>query len=259
MRWMLRVPGRRQAPVPSSRRRVPAWAPVWASLRGGCRGGRAAAVRHDAVEALRLLDPAGDRRLGRDPADPVRSRRIDLLERRRQVGRVPMGQLGRRVDAGGLEEVRVLGPDPVDPHQVGVVDPLQDQPARDPRGGLDAGAPLRRRAPLQERLGGVDAGFGQLLSVLGPDALDLGDVHPRPPDASDGRGHRPNPASRVYCGPCPSPRRPRRVSRARERAAAARRGGRAARQRARMSGSRGPRRTTGRPPCRSRRRRRAPR
>ena len=105
----------------------------------------------------------------------------------REVGRVAMGELGRRVDAGGLEQVRVLRSDPVDPHQVGMVDPFQDQLPGDPGRGLDPGAPARRRAPLQELVRGVDAGIGQLLSVFGPDALDLGDVHPGLPMDPDGR------------------------------------------------------------------------
>ena len=48
-----------------------------------------------------------------------------------EVGCVPLRQLGRRVDPGGLEQVRVLPADAVDADQVGMVHPLQDQPFAD--------------------------------------------------------------------------------------------------------------------------------
>ena len=63
-------------------------------------------VLDDLGKLLRLVDPARDRRLGRDLADPVRARRVELLERLREVGRVALRQLGARVDAGRLEQVR---------------------------------------------------------------------------------------------------------------------------------------------------------
>ena len=67
-----------------------------------------AAVRHDLVHRFRLLDPPGHHRLGRNPADPVRPGRVHLLEGRRQVGRVALGELGRRIHARGLQQVGIL-------------------------------------------------------------------------------------------------------------------------------------------------------
>ena len=148
-------------------------------------------------------------------------------------------------------------PDPVDPHQVSVVDPLQDQLSRDPRRGLDPGAPARRRAPLEELVRRVDAGIGQLLSVLGPDALDLGDVHPASRWTRWAARTPPDPVPRVYCrahrtpgAGDAQPRRQRRLSRARGRSAGARRGAGAGRRSCRTSASPARRRTTARPPCR---------
>jgi hypothetical protein len=56
-----------------------------------------------------------------------------------------------------------------------------------PVAALDPRSPARRRAALEELVRRVDAGIGQLLSVLGPDALDLGDVHHGLPMDPDGR------------------------------------------------------------------------
>ena len=72
-------------------------------------------------------------------------------------------ELGGRVDAGGLEQVGVLRADAVDPHQVDVVDPLEDELAADPGRVLE-----RLPAGLAWRPAGaaasvvVDAGLGEL-------------------------------------------------------------------------------------------------
>lgn len=63
-----------------------------------------------------LGDPVLDDRLGGDAPNPVRSRGVEFSERRGEVGGVALGQLGGRIDASSLEEVRLFGPDAVDAH-----------------------------------------------------------------------------------------------------------------------------------------------
>ena len=156
----------------------------------GC-GGRVAAVGDGLVERLRLLDPAGHGRLRRDPPHRARPRRDELLERLRQVGRVAVRELRGGVHAGGLEQVRVLGADAVEPHEVDVVDPLEDQLARDPGGRLDPRPAARGRPALEQRLGGRDPGLDQLVRVDAVDALDVADLHlGLPPLPGEPRRHR---------------------------------------------------------------------
>src|SRR3954469_3082788 len=100
---------------------------------GGWAGGEPRACRpivsgssvaDDLREARSLLDPARDRLLGRHLADRVRAGRVELLECRREVRGITPGELCRRIDAGGLEEVGIFGADAADPHQIGMVDPF---------------------------------------------------------------------------------------------------------------------------------------
>lgn len=44
-----------------------------------------------------------------------------------QVGRVPLRKLRHRVHAGRFQQFRELASDTLDPEQISVVDPLQDQ------------------------------------------------------------------------------------------------------------------------------------
>jgi hypothetical protein len=94
-------------------------------------------VLDDLLEVLRLADPIAELALARDAPDDARARGDDFLDRRREVGRVAMRQLRRGIDTGGLEQVGVLGPDALDPHQVDVVDPFEDERMRDPRRRLE--------------------------------------------------------------------------------------------------------------------------
>jgi len=62
---------------------------------------------------------------------------------------------------------RRIRADAVDPHQVGVVDPLEDQPLRDPGGLGQAIAPAGRPAAFEEGVGRGDAGGRQLFGKGG--------------------------------------------------------------------------------------------
>ena len=144
-------------------------------------GPRSVSARRPWAGRLRLGDPAGDLGLARHPADHVRAGRVDLLERDREVRGVALGELGRRVDAGGLEQVGVLRADALDPHQVDVVDPLEDVRCADPGRLLDGRRPPawrpRRGAPRWWRRRPAPASRPRR-----PDALDLVDLHrPVPP------------------------------------------------------------------------------
>src|SRR5436190_1589029 len=61
-----------------------------------------ASVLDDLRQVLGRRDPAGDLGLGRDTPDDAWSGRDDFLESGRKVRRIAVGQLGRRIDAGGL-------------------------------------------------------------------------------------------------------------------------------------------------------------
>ena len=68
-------------------------------------------VLDDLRQVLGLGDPVGELALARDAPHDAGTGRDDLLDRRREVGRVALGQLGGGVDAGRLEQVGVLGAD----------------------------------------------------------------------------------------------------------------------------------------------------
>src|SRR3954463_9681974 len=100
----------------------------------------APSVLDDLGEVLGLCDPVGDLALGRDPPDHAGPGRHDLLERLGQIRGVPLGELGWRVHARSLQQIGVLRANALDPHQVDVVHPLEDELA------ADAGRVLERCA-----------------------------------------------------------------------------------------------------------------
>ena len=107
-------------------------------------------VFDDLVELAGLVDPGRDLGLARESADDPWSGGDDLLDGDREVGRIPLGELGGRVDAGGLEQIAVLRPDARDPHEIDEVDPLEDELAADP-GGLGDPVAVVGFAPAAER------------------------------------------------------------------------------------------------------------
>src|SRR5581483_4211179 len=94
-------------------------------------------------------------------------------------------KLEHAVHSGRLEEVCELAPDAVDPVEIGVIDPLEDQVLADPALARELLPPGRRATRGEEILGGLHAGVGELRRVRGADALDVGQVrHARLPSSS---------------------------------------------------------------------------
>src|SRR3954469_1023025 len=130
-------------------------------------------VLDDLRQVLRLGDPAGDLGFARDAPDDPGPGRDDLLEGDGQVRRVALGQLRRGVHARRLEQVRILGSDARDAHEVDVVDPFQDQLAADARRVLERLPTGRVRAPLEQLVGRRDPGRRELAGLHVADPLDL--------------------------------------------------------------------------------------
>ena len=109
-------------------------------------------------ESLGLRDPAVDLLSLGNAADHAGRAAHDFLEGLARGWPRCAGPVRRGVDAGGLEQVRVLRADAVDAHQVGVVDPLED----DARGSMpvapsEAAAPGCRGGLLEQVVGRRDA------------------------------------------------------------------------------------------------------
>ena len=100
-------------------------------------------------QGLRLGDPAGDLGLARHAPDDV-GRAATTSWNVSRGWRRCAAPARRGVHAGRLEEVRVLGADALDAHQVDVVHPLEDELAADAGRGLErlpaglVGAPWSR-------------------------------------------------------------------------------------------------------------------
>ena len=102
---------------------------------------------------------------------------VVLCHRRGQVRRVALGQLGGRVDAGGLEQVGVLGAYALEAHEITVVDPLEDQRRVDPGRLGELVAPIGRGADGEQLVGRLDPCRAELGSLGRADTLDLFDLH----------------------------------------------------------------------------------
>jgi prephenate dehydratase len=136
------------------------------------------------TELVRVLGtyPRPSDRGGRGHApDDVRARGVDLLEGLGEVVRVAPRELGDRIDPRRLEEVRVLGADARQPHQVRVVDPLEEPAFVDPARLREQPPPRTGATLLQQVVRGPHARLAQLAGQDRPDPFDVLDVHGRLP------------------------------------------------------------------------------
>src|SRR4029077_15121414 len=113
-------------------------------------GSSLGSVFDDLRELLRLGDPVPELLLRGDSPDDMWLRLHDALDLRGQARRIALRELRGRVDTGLLQEVGVFGSHPVDPHEVDVVDPFEDQRVSDAGRGLKVLAAARLRAGLEQ-------------------------------------------------------------------------------------------------------------